>query len=73
MSNDNLPVSDLSPTPAKPSLVAQVKKWGAIIWHVPGVENAVLSIVAKLVVRIGLSAGAGALVVGVIEAVAANL
>jgi len=50
-----------------------VKKWAGIIWHVPGIQNAVLSAIVKLLVRVGLPAGLGTLILAVADAVGNNL
>lgn len=55
------------------SILSRVKKWAGIIWHVPGVKNAALSVATKVLIRIGLPAGLGALIVGVAEAVGSNI
>lgn len=55
------------------TLKEKIKHWAGIVWHVPGVENAALQIVIKILVRVGLPSAAGAVVIGVAEAVGASL
>lgn len=57
----------------KAKVIKGIKKWGRIIWNAPGVKNAVAAAVVKVIVRVGLPAGAGALVIAVAEAVAGGL
>ena len=57
----------------KAKVVNGIKKWGNIVWNAPGVKNAVAAAVVKIIVRVGLPAGAGALIIAVAEAVAGGL
>lgn len=57
----------------KAKVISRIKKWGHIVWNAPGVRNAVLAAVVKIIVRVGLPAGAGALIIAVAEAVAGGL
>lgn len=57
----------------KAKLKTKIKKWGNIVWNAPGVKNAIAAVVVKTLVRVGLPAGAGVLVVAVAEAVAEAL
>jgi len=69
---DLAPASEISSTP-KSTLFQQVKKWAGIIWHVPGIQSAALSLIVKLLVRVGLPAGLGTLIVAVADAIGGNL
>lgn len=64
---------DTLPEDQERSILSTVKKWAGIVWHVPGVKNAALSLVAKTLIRVGLPAGLGALIIGVAEAVGSNI
>jgi hypothetical protein len=57
----------------KAKVIKGIKKWGHIIWNTPGVKNAVAAGVVKVIVRVGLPAGIGAVVIAVAEAVAGGL
>ena len=57
----------------KAKVVKELKKWGHIVWNAPGVKNAVAAVVVKTLVRVGLPAGAGAIVIAVAEAVAGGI
>lgn len=57
----------------KAKVIKGIKKWGNIVWNAPGVKNAVAAVVVKTLVRVGLPAGAGVIVIAVAEAVAGGL
>lgn len=54
-------------------VVQNLRKWGSIIWNAPGIRSAAIAVAIKMLVRIGLSAGAATLVLAVAEAVAGGL
>ncbi|WP_161626376.1 hypothetical protein [Sphingobium ummariense] len=54
-------------------VVQNIKKWGNIIWNAPGIRSAAIAVAIKMLVRIGLSAGAATLLLAVAEAVAGGL
>lgn len=54
-------------------LKENIKKYASVIWHVPGVENAALKLVAKLLIRAGLGAGGASVVVAIVEALASSI
>lgn len=58
---------------SRKAVLTKIKKWAGVIWHVPGIKNAALSLLVKLLIRVGLPAGAGALILNLLEAVGANL
>jgi hypothetical protein len=50
-----------------------IKKWVKVLWAVPAVKSAALTLVVRAVVFVGLPAGATVLAAPVIEAVVSNL
>ena len=57
----------------KKKTLDKIKAMGAAIWNVPGVKNAALATLVKLLVRVGIGAGAATLILTVADTAATSL